>query len=683
MAVTKVLSIEVTDIVTRVIEVDYGKKDPVVHKAIVFPTPEKTVSDGVIEGVETFAKEFQRQIHGFGTKNVVFTLATNKVISREITIPDMKNDLIADFIENQKSEYFPMDTSGHTMVHRVLDRSNNQIKAIVYAVPQKLVANYQSFASLAGLTIVGIDYNGNAIYQWLQNDSHRKMDMYLQINERSTLFTVLEDRKYALQRNINFGAYVLADRLMQSGYFDGEELDQAFTRKDALKKLTEEEFVFPSLSAAKLSEPDSEAAEKLHSAKEMVTEGMRQLLGNLSRVLEYYHSKNQNAELNTIFVGGCGARVRGLKAFLENEFSGIEVVTLDQLPDVKISSQVSKSGINTSEFIACIGAAEGTITFITAAKSEKTNKVIFVAAIAVLAAIAGAVALFFIGRGRLSTKENKQSRLKYEIGELESSGIEALESEYNNALAMKDEIILVDDSTFEYSEYWNSILAEMEEKSVSSLIVSSVSGSQDALNFNMTVATKQDAAKMLMQLQTFPYFESVEISSITEDYNEATLTKYVTFSVNCKYKKYFDEDINGDGKVDANDDKNGDGIIDKLDKYGDYNMDGTIDRRDVEAAENDIRKEVFELIKNDINGDGVVDSLDDINQDGSIDDTDRQLYRLSEMGLDLSLIDFTKIDLSNVDLSKLDLKAMNDSNMNLEEALANMDKEEMNNESGT
>jgi len=298
MAVTKVLSIEVTDIVTRVVEVDYGKKDPVVHKAVVFPTPDKTVSDGVIEGVETFTKEFQRQTHGFSTKNVVIALATNKVISREVAIPEMKDDQITDFIENQKSEYFPMDTSGHNLVYRILDRNkdNKQIRIIVYAVPQKLIMNYQSFASLAGLRIVSIDYNGNAIYQWLSNEAHKEMDMYLQINERSTLFTVLEKRKYAIQRNINFGAYVLCDRLMQSGYYDNEDMGQGLTRAEALKKLTEEELMFPSFAAIRLSEPDSEAAERLHAAKEQVTEGMRQLLGNLSRVMEYYHSKNQNAE---------------------------------------------------------------------------------------------------------------------------------------------------------------------------------------------------------------------------------------------------------------------------------------------------------------------------------------------------------------------------------------------------
>lgn len=633
MAVTKVLSIEVTDIVTRVIEVDYGKKDPVVHKAVVFPTPEKTVSDGVIEGVETFAKEFQRQVHGFGTKNVVFALATNKVISREVTIPDMKNDQIADFIENQKSEYFPMDTSGHTMVHRVLDRANNQIKAIVYAVPQKLVANYQSFASLAGLTIVGIDYNGNAIYQWLSNESHKKMDMYLQINERSTLFTVLENRKYALQRNINFGAYVLADRLMQSGYYESEDMEQSLTRKDALKKLTEEEFVFPSFAAAKLSEPDSESAERLHNAKEMVTEGLRQLLGNLSRVLEYYHSKNQNAEMNMIYIGGCGAQVKGLKAFLENEFSGVEVIILEQLPDVKISSAVSKSGINTSELIACLGAADGTLTFVTAAKKEKTNKMIFVAAIAVLAAIVGAIGLYFLGKGKLNTQENKKSRLQAGIAELEQTGIEELEAEYNRSSQMVSEVFEADDSTYHYSEQWNETLKAIEDNTVSSMIVTGFSSSDEGVNFNIVVDSKEAAAKLLLQFQQLPYFSKISISSLNEKTDENTLSKAVSFTLNCEYNKYFNEDINGDGKVNDSDDINGDGVIDKLDKHGDYNRDGVIDRRDVESAEIDIRKEVMILIRDDINGDGIVDASDDMNQDGTIDDLDRQIFAIVETGL--------------------------------------------------
>ena len=35
MAASKVVCIEITDVVTRVVEMDNGKKDPVIHKAIV------------------------------------------------------------------------------------------------------------------------------------------------------------------------------------------------------------------------------------------------------------------------------------------------------------------------------------------------------------------------------------------------------------------------------------------------------------------------------------------------------------------------------------------------------------------------------------------------------------------------------------------------------------------------
>ncbi len=640
MAVTKVLSIEVTDIVTRVIEVDYGKKDPVVHKAIVFPTPEKTVSDGVIEGVETFAKEFQRQIHGFGTKNAVFALASNKVMSREVTIPEMKDDQIADFIQNQKSEYFPMDTSGHTMVHRILDRDKEkkQIKIIVYAVPQKLVSNYQTFASLAGLNIVSIDYNGNAIYQWLSNENHKKMDMYLQINERSTLFTVLENRKYALQRNINFGAYALSDRLLQSGYFDSEMTDQTMTRSEALKRLSDEEFIYPSFAAIKLSEPDSEASERLHSAKEMVTEGMRQLLGNLSRVLEYYHSKNQNAEFSNIFVGGCGARIKGLKAFLENEFSGIEVIILDQLPDIKVSSQVNKSGINTSELMACLGAAEGTLTFVVASKAEKANKMVFVAVIVVVAAIAASIVLVIYGKGQVSKQKSNKEKLQVQVTELEASGIEELEAKYNNATTKVATISEVDDNTFKATEQWNEVLANMEQEAVASTVVSSISVNDTSIVLNMVVNSKEAAAKTFMQFAKIPYFEGVHVSSISETESETGFYKAVSFALVCDYKKYFNEDINGDGLVDEKDDVNTDGVIDELDKYGDYNYDGIIDRRDVEAAKADIKQKVWELIENDINYDGVVDDKDDVNGDGVIDATDRDLFARLE-ALNMSFVE--------------------------------------------
>lgn len=638
MATSKVVCIEVTDAVTRVVEMDNGKKDPVIHKAVVFTTPDSTVSDGIVDVPDAFSKELANQLKNAGihTKETIVTLSSNKVISREVTVPELKDDQISEFVQNQKTEYFPMDTSGHIMVHRVLERNKDtkQMRMIIFALPQRIVQNYQMVTAMAGLKLISLDYNGNSLFQWLSNDSHRDMSMYLQINERSSMFTITEKRKLAIQRNINFGAYALADRLLQSGYFEGDDVNgQGMTRSAAIKKLTDEEFIFPSFASSKLIAPDTEAAERLHSAKDMVTEGLRPLLGNLSRVMEYYHAKNKNAEINTIYIGGVGAKIKGLKNFLENEFAGVEIVVLDQLPDVKVSHAVERSGINTSELIACLGAVERSITFITVSEKEKTAKFIKITVIALAAVIIAAIVIVLLGKSEYDDAVKKKQKLDAEVKELEAVGIENLENQAAAARNQITEASSADDATYRYSEQWNETLASLEEKTVSSMVTNSVSVTNEGMSFSATVNSKEAAAKMIMQLKTVPYFASVTVNGIAESVDQNTGYSVVSFGVTITFRKYFDKDVNGDGVVDEFDDVNADGEINKYDIYGDYNGDGILDRRDIELGELDAKAAVMEIIGQDINRDGVVDIYDDYNGDKVVTFDDFAAFNLVEAGL--------------------------------------------------
>ena len=638
MAASKVVCIEITDVVTRVVEMDNGKKDPVIHKAIVFNTPDGTVNDGVIDVPDVYSKELSNQLKNAGihTKETIVTLASNKVISREVTVPDIKDDQIAEFVQNQKTEYFPMDTSGHVMVHRVLERNKDtkQMRMIIFALPQRIVQNYQMVASMCGLKIISIDYNGNSLFQWLSNDYHKEMSMYLQINERSSMFTIMEKRRLAIQRNINFGAYALADRLLQSGYFEGSEAEmQGVTRADAVKKLSEEEFIFPSFASAKLMVAETEAAERLQSAKDMITEGLRPLLGNLSRVMEYYHAKNKDAEITTIYIGGVGAKIKGLKNFLENEFAGVETVILEQLPDLKVSHAVEKSGVNTSEFIACLGAIDRSITFITVSEKEKTAKFIKITAIALVAVIVGAVVLVLAGKRTYNQADAKKKNADAKLKELEAVGIETLEAQYNTAQTQINEALNADNKTYKYSEDWNRMLAQFEEKAVSSMVVSSLSVTTEGMSLGMTVRSKEEAAKLIMQMKSIPFFASVTVNGISESVNNETGYSVVSFSANITFRRVDNKDYNGDGVNDEADDLNGDGNIDDFDIYGDYNMDGVLDRRDIELGKIDARAKLFEIVGQDVNRDGVVDINDDANGDRMITFEDFAAYQQIEAGL--------------------------------------------------
>ena len=632
MAVTKVVSIEVTDLSTKVIEMGFGKKDQNIYKAVIFDTPAHTVTDGVIENPDVFGNELTAQLKtaGIHTKDCIFSLNTSKVISREVTTADLKDEQIPDFIESQKGEYFPMDTTGFIMVHRILER-NKEAKTMrlnVFGIPGRIVQTYQEVAAMAGLKVLSMDYSGNAMYQWLQNESHKEIDIYLHIAEQSTTLSILDKRVLALQRNLNFGSNLLADRVIGSGYYQ-EDLN----RKTAMLKLEDEELVFSSISGnGREFRGESEAAEALNNLKAALTEGMKQFINNVSRVLEYYHTKAKDSEIAKIYVGGPGARVKGLKSLLENEFIGVEIIILEQLPDLKLSHAVAKSNYNTTELISCIGAVDCSLTFVLPSEKAKMQKTLILCVAALVLVVLAAAVVVYIGKKKYDNKVQERDLMQFKVTQLEETGIEKLEAEADAAAVRVDNVYAFDDLTYRMNEEWASILKGVEEKSVKSLVLSSMTSTNDTLTLNAVVDSKEAVAKLILQLSQIPYFDSVRVSSLAMDTSDAIPT--YGFTAVCKYKYYFNPDVDGDGKVDVTGDVNGDGVINELDFCRDWNNDGEEDRRDIEKWKIDKKADAFELIKNDINHDGVVDELDDVNGNGvNGDEIDRKLFQIIEAGI--------------------------------------------------
>ena len=73
---------------------------------------------------------------------------------------------------------------------------------------------------------------------------------------------------------------------------------------------------------------------------------------------------------------------------------------------------------------------------------------------------------------------------------------------------------------------------------------------------SVTVDTKKEAERLLLEARRFPYFETVTLSGITESESEAGVTS-VSFSLTCRYKKLEDsaegtaEQQGAEGQVNA------------------------------------------------------------------------------------------------------------------------------------
>ena len=97
------------------------------------------------------------------------------------------------------------------------------------------------------------------------------------------------------------------------------------------------------------SETVTEVNENVRELLESATESVRYLVGNISRVLDYYISRNENVAINHITLLGLGSECVGLSELLSNELT-VPVTS-------KTSYDSSIQGEHAANYMACVGAA--------------------------------------------------------------------------------------------------------------------------------------------------------------------------------------------------------------------------------------------------------------------------------------------------------------------------------------
>ncbi|WP_310605621.1 type IV pilus biogenesis protein PilM, partial [Anaerosporobacter sp.] len=156
MAGKRVLSIEIGITLTKVCEIDYHSKSPKVYRCITFATPENTVADGYIRDKERFVESLKVELANAGIRstNVVFTVASTKITSREVTIPCVKENRIHDVIQANLTEYFPMNLEDYTVTYNLLEKKttseDRHMRLLVLAAPNNLIKNYYNVAEMMG-----------------------------------------------------------------------------------------------------------------------------------------------------------------------------------------------------------------------------------------------------------------------------------------------------------------------------------------------------------------------------------------------------------------------------------------------------------------------------------------------------------------------------------------------------
>ena len=96
----KVLSIEIGSTLTEIVEMDYKVRNPKVYKSLMISTPEGVLDEGMLYGYEHFADALKKMIKskGFKAKKAIFSISSNRIASREVEIPYLKENQIRDYV---------------------------------------------------------------------------------------------------------------------------------------------------------------------------------------------------------------------------------------------------------------------------------------------------------------------------------------------------------------------------------------------------------------------------------------------------------------------------------------------------------------------------------------------------------------------------------------------------------
>lgn len=523
----KVVSFKIGDSVTHVAEVDYEAKAPKIYHAFTFETPQGILDENGVHVTEEFLNMVKHGMSESGIQNnrVVFTMTSGRVANREVTIPLVKETKIKSLLMANSKDYFPVDLSQYQMVYRVIDtdKAAKQMNLSVYAVPNNLIDSYQTLAKALNMQLVAIDYYGNSIYQAMTHSMSPDLAATICIDDNTSMITVIKNNKVVLQRNIGYGIDDAVVAMMESTLVKpGSTYLQALTQMQMNLCFNEQ---------LRPKSADTEGAPV--TAKDKITTSLTMLINNISRVLDYFASRNSDIEIDHISLVGLGADCQGLDKLLSNEL-GVEVATMVRFGSADVTRSLSAQRFHLGEYYTCIGAAVNPLNFTLAEKERKTQKESFMVPIIVFAgcAVVGlAIVLIGVMSNLLLSASNKQ--LQTTIDQKKP-----VVETYNNYITQKvihDGMTTIENTSNVPNDKFLDFLAEMEKKIPSDMIVTNLGISGDSISLSLSCSSKESASEALIQFRQFDTVYNVLCSGITEEKDDAGTTT-VNFDVTVNYK---------------------------------------------------------------------------------------------------------------------------------------------------
>ena len=537
----KVLSIEIGQQVTKAVVIDFLKKNPHVYNAFSFDTPEGVMEDGYVKDKDRMAQLLREQMkdNGVKEKEVVFSIASSKIASREVTVPYVPEKNLDNLINATAQDYFPVNMDEYTLAYNVLetvkDKDKKSLKLLLLAAPDSLIQNYYSLADLMGVRVESIDYYGNGSMQVLQKHIGSGYSVCVQIGSLNTMVSVLKENQQIMQRTIPYGTNTIIETMLAHPALECRD------ETDAMEMLCRENVVYSTLDyedetvrGTRISEDQWKRSGQSREARKAVTDAVGGILLSVIRVVDYFGSRYPDCQLGYIYITGMGVKIRGLDTLFEREMD-LPVRKLEKLTNITFSRGFARSLQDQTEYIAAIGAAIEPVGFSLKELKNKQGRAASMRTVKIILAgsVVVAVALVAVGWFRLVGANKENENLKMEKQSLQS--INQVYTENEQATKKFEDAAALHVATSTKNQNLVALIEQLQKKLPKQMQVSTLQTTEDKVTLTITTKTKISVAKMLVEFEGIDLLTNVNVASIAGAESENDKIDEYTFSVTADY----------------------------------------------------------------------------------------------------------------------------------------------------
>lgn len=539
----RVLSIEIGNSFTKICEIDYKVKKPKVYKVLTVETPEGVVVDGMLQPTQEYADHLVNALgtNGIRTKKVIFTISSTRVASREVQIPNVKANKIEALVKTNANDYFPVDLTQYEIGHYLAGglTEEGKLRVMALAVPKALLDSYYQLAQMCGWEVECFDYSSNSLYQILRDEKSEKVTMMIKIDENSTIVTVLSAGKVLLQRTVAYGVQDAIETMIASGAYavnDPMSAVERFQKKTCLNRVLHQGDKLWEENAGRWEDEDAGNVE-VTAARQKITASLEPLIVGVSRVIDFYDSRNSDTPIERTYVTGLGGSFSGMSKLFTNCLER-KVHTLSDMDD-KIGMSKAIRSTRPAAYISCLGAVLAPVGLIDKSQQKGkgmtvvsgTNYTFVSVAVLVLGVILSiAMAVTSLTRYFGTVAENVA--LQARVEELQPA--QTVYNEYLSTAAQYDKYKYLYEYTENPNENLVEFINELEQILPSSFWTNSFSSDMEGISMSVTVEGKAAAARTILNIRNMESIEDVQISNITDTQNELGESA-VTFSITGTY----------------------------------------------------------------------------------------------------------------------------------------------------